>query len=118
MGGPLAFRTSAAVASRIAATATFHGGSLVTDKADSPHLLIPKFKSQVYCGVADNDDKKEPHAKDTLRAAFAAAHIPAEVDVYEGANHGWCVKGNGSYNEAAAERAWTHLVTLYKGALV
>ena len=118
MGGPLAFRTAAAVASRIAAMATFHGGNLVTDKPESPHLLIPAFKSRVYCGVADNDDKKEPAAKDTLRMSFAAAHIPAEVEVYEGANHGWCVKGNGAYNEAAAERAWAHLIALYKGALV
>ena len=106
MGGPLAFRTSAAVPSRIAATATFHGGSLVTDKPDSPHLLIARFKSRVYCGVADNDDKKEPAAKDVLREAFAAAHVRAHVEMYEGANHGWCVKGNGAYNEAAAERAW------------
>ena len=118
MGGPLAFRTAAAVPSRIAAMAPFHGGRLVTDKLDSPHLLIPDIKSRVYCGVADNDDKKEPAAKDTLRTSFAAAHLPADVEVYDGANHGWCVKGNASYNEAAAERAWAHLVALYKSALV
>ena len=104
--------------SRIAAMATFHGGNLVTDKPTSPHLLIPEFKSRVYCGVADNDDKREPAAKETLRTSFTAAHVPAEVEVYEGANHGWCVKGNGSYSEAAAERAWAQLVALYERALV
>ena len=118
MGGPLSFRTAAAVPSRIGALATFHGGNLVTDKPDSPHLLIGKMAvSRAYCAVADNDDKKEPAAKDTLRTSFAAAHVPAGVEVYEGANHGWCVRTNAAYNEAAAERAWTHLLALYKEAL-
>ena len=86
--------------------------------ADSPHLLIPKMKATAYCGVADNDDKREPAAKDALKAGFAEAHLPAQVEVYEGANHGWCVMGNAVYNEAAAERAWADLTMLYKSALV
>ena len=118
MGGPLAFRTAAVRPARIGALATFHGASLVTDKPDSPHLLIPKMSAQAYCAVADNDDKRDPAAKNTLKAAFEKAGRPARVEVYEGANHGWCVKGNAVYNEAAAERAWSELTTLYKGTLV
>ena len=118
MGGPLTFRTAAAVPDRIAAAATFHGGSLVTDKPDSPHLLIPKTKAAFYCGIADNDDKKQPEAKTVLRDSFAKAGKTASVEVYEGANHGWCVKGSHAYDEASAERAWSHLTTLYTSALV
>lgn len=118
MGGPLTFRTAAAVPGRIGAAATFHGGGLATAKPDSPHLLIPRMKAQVYCAVADNDDKREPAAKETLKTAFAAARLPAKVEVYEGANHGWCVKGSAVYNEPAAERAWAELTSLYKRALV
>lgn len=114
MGGPLTFRTAAALPTRIAAAATFHGGGLVTTKPDSPHLLIPKIKAAMYCAVADNDDKKDPAAKDTLKAAFAQAGTSARVEVYDGANHGWCVKGSPAYNEAAAERAWGELLALYK----
>lgn len=117
MGGPLTFRSAAAVPGRVGAAATFHGGGLITDKPDSPHLLIPQMKATVYCAVADNDDKREPASKDTLKAAFAAAKVPARVEVYEGANHGWCVKGSQPYNEAAAERAWTELTALYKKSL-
>lgn len=118
MGGPLTFRTAAAVPSRIGAAATFHGGGLATDKPDSPHLLIPKMKAEVYVAVADGDDQREPAVKDTLKQAFAAAGKTARVEVYKGANHGWCVKGSQVYNEEAAERAWTELTALYKKALV
>jgi len=118
MGGPLAFRTGAAAPGRIGAVATFHGGSLVTKALDSPHLLIPLMNARVYCAVAANDDAREPDAKDILKTAFAAAGVPARVEVYAGANHGWCVKGGAAYNEAAAERAWSELLALYKSALV
>jgi carboxymethylenebutenolidase len=117
MGGPLTFRTAATVPTRVAAAATFHGGGLVTDKPDSPHLLIPKMKADVYCAIADNDDKRDPTAKDKLREAFAAAKIQAKVEVYTGANHGWTVKGSEPYNEAAAERAWAELTALYQKTL-
>jgi carboxymethylenebutenolidase len=114
MGGPLTFRTAATASDRIGAAATFHGGGLVTDKPDSPHLLIPQMKAEVLCAVADNDDKRDPTAKDKLKEAFAAAHLKATVEVYEGCNHGWTVHGSQVYNEAGAERAWAELTELYK----
>lgn len=124
MGGPLVFKTVAAMNNRVGAGATFHGGGLVTDKPDSPHLLIPKFRARMYLAIAASDDDRQPDAKDKLRAAFAAAHVPAEVEVYPGSIHGWCVrdmpKQNGKpiYNKVDAERAWGHLESLYKATLV
>ena len=118
MGGPLTFRTAATAPERVGAAATFHGGGLVTDKLDSPHLLIPKMKAEVVCAVADNDDKRDPAAKDKLKEAFAAAHLKAKVEVYEGCSHGWTVRGSQVYNEAGAERAWAELTALYKRNLV
>ena len=114
MGGPLTFRTAATRADRIGAAATFHGGGLVTDKPDSPHLLIPQMKAEVLCCVADNDDKRDPAAKDKLKEAFAVAHLKATVEVFDGCNHGWTVRGSQVYNEAGAERAWSELTALYK----
>lgn len=118
MGGPPTFRTAAIAPERIGAAATFHGGGLVSDKPDSPHLMIPKMKAEVLCAVADNDDKRDPAAKDKLKEAFAAAHLKATVEVYEGCNHGWTVRGSQVYNEAGAERAWGELLALYKRNLV
>lgn len=118
MGGPLSFRTAAAVPTRIAAVGSFHGGGLVTDQPTSPHLLLPKTKAEYLIAVADNDDKKEPAVKDQLKAAMAAAGRPAKIEVYEGAQHGWCVRGSAAYNEPAAERAWAELLALYRRTLV
>lgn len=124
MGGPLVVRTAALLPDRIGAGASFHGGGLVTDKPDSPHLLAPKIKAHMYFGIASNDDARQPDAKDKLKEAFAAANVPAEIEVYPGALHGWCVpdmpmqNGEPIYNKPAAERAWGKLVALYKTALV
>lgn len=118
MGGPLTYRTAGFVPGRVGAAATFHGGGLVSDKPDSPHLLIPQMKAEVLTLVADNDDKRSPNDKETLRKAFADAHRPAKVEVYEGAAHGWTVKGSAVYKEDAAEKAWAELTALYKRALV
>jgi carboxymethylenebutenolidase len=122
MGGPLVVKTAAAVPGRIGAGASFHGGGLVTDRPDSPHLLAPKIKARMYFGVASNDDQRQPDAKDKLREAFAAASVPAEVEVYP-AKHGWCVPdmpvegGAPIYSRPDAERAWGKLLALYRGAL-
>ena len=122
MGGPLVVKTAAALPVRIGAGASFHGGGLVTDKPDSPHLLAPKIKARMYFAIASNDDQRQPDAKDKLREAFAAAKVPAEIEVYP-ARHGWCVPDmpteNGApiYSRAEAERAWSKLVALYKMAL-
>jgi carboxymethylenebutenolidase len=123
MGGALVVRTCAAVPDRMGAGASFHGGGLVTDKPESPHLLAPKIKAQMYFGVAKNDDAQQPAAKDKLRESFAAVKVRAEVEVY-GSLHGWCVSDMPSspdgpiYNRPDAEKAWAKLLALYKAALV
>jgi carboxymethylenebutenolidase len=117
MGGSLAFRTAAAAAGRVGAVASFHGGGLATDRPTSPHLLIPQTKADYLVAVADNDDQADPAAKDKLTAAFADATRPSKVEVYEGAAHGWTVKGSEVYDEPAAEKAWSELLALYRRAL-
>jgi carboxymethylenebutenolidase len=123
MGGPLVVKTAAAVPNRVGAGASFHGGGLVTNNPDSPHLLAPKIKARMYFAIAANDDMRQPDAKDKLKEAFAAAKVPAEIEVYPESLHGWCVRdmpmqnGKPIYNKADAERAWTKLVALYKTAL-
>jgi carboxymethylenebutenolidase len=124
MGGPPTLKTAAAAAERIGAGATFHGGGLVTDKPDSPHLLAPKIKARLYIAIAGNDDVRQPEAKDALREAFAAAKVPAEIEVYSRAQHGWCVtdmplqaSGEPTYSKPDAERAWRELLSLYRSAL-
>jgi carboxymethylenebutenolidase len=117
MGGPLTLRTAAAFPDRIGAGASFHGGGLVTDKPDSPHLLVPQIKAHYLFAIAANDDQRQPEAKDVLRAAFAKAKLPAEIEVYAGTLHGWCPPDSQVYNHDQAERAWSRMLVLFKSAL-
>ena len=117
MGGPLVMRTAAAVPERVGAAATFHGGGLVTDKPDSPHLSIPKMKARFLIAIAANDDAKQPEAKDKLKEAFTQASLTASVEVFEGTKHGWCPPDSHVYDAAAAEKAWRELLALFKAAL-
>ena len=117
MGGPIAFRTSAAVPDRVGAVASFHGGGLVTDQPNSPHLQASKTKAQFLIAVAANDDQRAPAEKDVLKDTFAKANLPAEIEVYTGAAHGWCPPDSGVYNEPQAEKAWSRLLALYQKAL-
>ena len=111
-------RTAAALPDRVGAGASFHGGFLVTDKPNSPHLLAPKIKARLYFAIAADDDKREPEVKNKLREAFTAANVRAEIEVYPNALHGWCVPDStAAENKRDAEHAWGKLVALYKQAL-
>lgn len=117
MGGPLIMRTAAAVPDRVGAAASFHGGRLATDADDSPHLLIAKTPAHVLHAIAENDDEKDPEEKNILTAAYKEAGIPAEIEVYTGALHGWCSLDAPVYNEAHAEKAWARMLNLFETAL-
>lgn len=118
MGGPMTMITAALRPDRVRAGASFHGGGLATDKPDSPHLMVPKMKAAYLFAIAENDDAREPAVKDMLRTAFAAAKLPAEIEVYAGTMHGWCPPDSKVYNAAQADKAWARMLTLFKTALV
>ena len=117
MGGSMTMRTAAALPDRIGAGASFHGGRLVTDAPDSPHLLVDQMRARYLFAIAGNDDQKDPKAKTVLREAFAGAGLPAEIEVYAGTLHGWCPPDSAVYHEAQAERAWSRLLALFETAL-
>jgi len=116
MGGPFALRTAAA-SDRVGAAASFHGAQLVTDMPNSPHLQASKTKAQFLIAIATNDDMQRPMDKTVMKDTFAKANVPAEIEVYTGAQHGWCPPDSGVYNQAQAEKAWSRLLELYGKAL-
>jgi carboxymethylenebutenolidase len=116
MGGPITMRTAAALPDRVGAAASFHGGGLVTQAPDSPHLLVPQMKAQYLFAVAENDDARAPEDKNVLRDTFAKAGLDAEIEVYPAA-HGWCPPDSGVYEEDQAERAWSRMLVLFERAL-
>jgi carboxymethylenebutenolidase len=117
MGGPMAFRTAAAMPDRVGAVASFHGGGLVNDTPNSPHLEAARSNAQFLVAIAESDDAKAPKDKDVMKETFAKAGRPAEIEVYAGSAHGWCPPDSHVYNEPLAEKAWSRLLALYGKAL-
>ncbi len=117
MGGPMTMITAATVPDRVGAGASFHGGGLATDKPNSPHLLIPDMSADYLIAIAANDDERDPENKTILKEAFAATDNSAEIEVYEGTQHGWCPPDSAVYDEAAADKAWARKLALFETAL-
>lgn len=113
MGGPFVVRTAAAVPGRVRAGGSFHGAPLVTDAPDSPHKLAAQLRGRYLFAIAENDDARAPGDKEALRTAFAAAKVPAEIEVYAGTMHGWCPPDGRVYNAAQADRAWDRLLATF-----
>jgi carboxymethylenebutenolidase len=116
MSGPIAFRSAAAVPERVGAVGSFHGGGLVTNMPNSPHLQAAKTQAQFLIAIAQTDDQRAPDEKNVLKDTFAKANLQAEIEVYAAA-HGWCPPDSGVYNEPLAEKAWGRLMALYGKAL-
>ena len=117
MGGAMTIYTAALKPDRVGAAASFHGGGVGTDKPDSPHLLIPGTNAGYLFAIADNGDKETPNEKVLLKAVLEPRKQWHEVEVYEGAMHGWCPPDGRAYNEAAAEKAWGRMLELFKASL-
>jgi carboxymethylenebutenolidase len=114
MGGNASVRTATVFGDRIAATAAFHPGGLVTDQPDSPHVRAKDIKSRVYLGPAINDLPPEAEAK--LRSVLDASHVRYEIEHYE-AKHGYAVDDAEAHDRAAADRHYAALARLYRETL-
>jgi carboxymethylenebutenolidase len=75
------------------------------------------MKASFLCCIADNDDKTDPESKTRLRAAFDAAKLSAEIEVYTGDQHGWCPPDSQVYDKVGAEKAWARQLALFQKAL-
>lgn len=115
MGGGYALTALATFPDRIMAAASFHGGSLATDKPDSPHLLAPQMRGRLYVGVAAIDPSFPPEQAERLKAALEAAGVRHTMETYEGAKHGFAVTGHPVYDREASERHWERLVAFLDG---
>jgi carboxymethylenebutenolidase len=117
MGGGFALSAAAAFSDRIVAAASFHGGSLATEKPDSPHLRAADMTAALYIGVAGIDPTFDEAQRTRLQAALDAAGTSYTLDVYEGAKHGFAVEEHLAYDREAAERHWNALTTLLRERL-
>jgi carboxymethylenebutenolidase len=112
MGGGYALAAAGTFPDRVAVAASFHGGALATDKADSPHLLAPKIRARIYVGAAGIDPTFPHEQRQRLEAALAEAGVSYEIETYENAKHGFAVNGHLVYDREASERHWERLLGL------
>ncbi|RVD21250.1 dienelactone hydrolase family protein [Mesorhizobium sp. M4B.F.Ca.ET.017.02.2.1] len=117
MGGARALNAAASYPDRIAAAASFHGGNLASDAADSPHRKAASIKARVYVGVAGVDRSFPPEQSARLAEALRVAEVDHAIENYVGVAHGWCVPDHSVYDAAAAERHWKRLTTLFAETL-
>ncbi|HEY4214038.1 MAG TPA: dienelactone hydrolase family protein [Steroidobacteraceae bacterium] len=110
MGGNASIRVATLFGNRIAATAAFHPGGLVTDQPQSPHLRLESVKAKVYVGPAIGDLPPETEA--TLRKAFDAAHVRYEIEQYS-AQHGYAIDDGSVYDKTADEHHYQALKKLF-----
>ena len=118
MGGRWAFAAAGHHGDRIAACASIHGGNLVTEKPDSPHLTADKITAKLYFGIADEDGSCTPEHQGTLATTLAKAHKDYQMELYKGAKHGFAVSDMPPYDRAASERHWARVETLFASTLV
>jgi len=117
MGGGYALTAAATFPDRVVAAASFHGGSLATDKADSPHTLAPRIRARVYVGAAEIDPSFPPEQQQRLERALSDAGVDHTLEIYEGAKHGFAVTGHLVYDRDASERHWARLIELLSETL-
>lgn len=117
MGGARALNAAATYPDRIKAAASFHGGNLASDAADSPHHKAASIKARVYVGMAGVDRSFPPEQSTRLEEALRNAEVDHVLENYLGMAHGWCVPDHSVYNEAGAERHWQRLITLFAETL-
>ncbi len=117
MGGGFALSAAGTFPDSVAAAASFHGGSLATDKPDSAHLLADRMRARVYVGVAEIDPSFSPEQQHRLESALSAAGADYTIETYKGARHGFAVTGHLVYDRDSSERHWQRLLQLFKETL-
>jgi carboxymethylenebutenolidase len=112
MGGRTSLIVAGRLPARVAVAMSFHGGGLVTDDSDSPHLLADVIRATVYVGGAKGDASFTAAQARTLDEALTAAGVEHTIETYA-AGHGFAVPDNGPFDEAAAERHWEAMQSVF-----
>lgn len=117
MGGARSLNAAASYPERIGATASFHGGNLASDAADSPHRKAASIKARLYVGTAGVDRSFPPEQSARLAEALRVAEVDHTIENYVGMAHGWCVPDHSVFDATGAERHWKRLTTLFAETL-
>lgn len=116
MGGKMAVIAAGTYPDRIACAAAYHPGGLVSDAADSPHLLAPNIKGRIYVAGAKDDGSFTAEQQATLDTALTDAKVNHVVETIP-AKHGWVPSDTPVHDPAQAERHFETMLALFKKSL-
>ena len=117
MSGQYAINAAAAFPDRIKAAASIYGTMLMTDRADSPHLVARRAKAELYFACAEIDRWVPLEMIEPLAQAIAASGVEGEVELYPGVEHGFAFPARPAYDKASAERHWERIIALFRRRL-
>jgi carboxymethylenebutenolidase len=113
MGARHALAACVRHAETVKAAACLHGGRMVWDGPDSPHLLIPQARGGLYFAFARDDETCPPEHQALIEETIRACGARAEVEHYE-AKHGWTFPTRWCHDAAAAERTSEKVLALFE----
>jgi len=115
MGARIAVR-AAGMDPHVVAVGGWHGGGLVTDGPDSPHLALATARAAFAFGHASDDRSMPPETVAALGAAMADAGLTALNEVFPGP-HGYSMADTSMYDEESTERHFESLRALLDSTL-
>jgi carboxymethylenebutenolidase len=99
---------------RFAAVGSLYGVGIVTDEADSPHLLFDRVQAEFFYSFAEVDAHVPDKAIEDLKAALKQHNVRATVEVPSGTQHGYQFAQRPVYAPIQAEHAWERLFDLWE----
>jgi carboxymethylenebutenolidase len=117
MGGGYSLSAAGTFPDRFVVAASFHGGSLATEKPDSPHRLAGRMRARVYVGAAEVDASFPREQQERLDQALTEAGVAHTIETYPNAKHGFAVTGHLAYDQKSSELHWQRLLQLFKDSL-
>jgi carboxymethylenebutenolidase len=114
MSGPFVFRLAGEYPDRVAAAASMYGVHLITDKPDSPHLLVDRIEGEMYFACAEHDKYIGKEELASVRELLVKAGVRGGVEIYPETTHGFAFPARRVYNKAGTERHWERLFDMFQ----
>jgi carboxymethylenebutenolidase len=116
LGARAIYRTLMRLPDRFVCGATWHPSFLADDTPDSPHLTASQLRQPVYIGIGTADEIQSIAMHQRFFDAVAALDN-VEVEIFDGADHGYTWPSHPNYHDHAATTSWAKTTALFNANL-
>ncbi len=117
MSGQYITTVSAKFPTRMVAAASLYGVGIITDRPDSPHLLLNDIKGELYYAFAETDQSVPAHIPGALQAELAKTSVKHTLKVFPGTHHGYTFAERPVYHPVASEQTWADMFAMWDRCL-